>query len=116
MTSQSPEDRDYEMRLKYQRDQQARLLGAYQEGFAEGLAEARAKRFEKARLFGRAQLLQELLSETPSSNAELESKSAAELAASLRICYRVFAAARDDPSPGSFVPAHIRLRPISHQR
>lgn len=70
MIAKSPEERRYyEARLKMQRDEQARLEAARDQGFAEGEA------------IGRVRMLQQLAGQAESTVESLRQHSAEELAA-----------------------------------
>ena len=81
MISKLPEDQQYyEDRLKFLRDEQAKLDSARQEGFQEGFREG----FQQGKLAGRIQALQELLGGPVSTDDELFSQDATALAAQLQ--------------------------------
>lgn len=76
MISQSPEDRQfYEARMKFLHDAEARLIAARIEGEAKGEAKGREEGREegvaKGRVVGKIQMLQEILSESVTSESEL---------------------------------------------
>ena len=89
MISRSPEDLQYyEDRLKFLRDERGKLLAAEQEGLLKGREEGREKGREEGlekglqkglekgreegKLAGKIQMLQELLGDTPTTDAEFK--------------------------------------------
>lgn len=76
MISQSPEDRQfYESRLKFLRDEEAKLIAARKEGRDEGHRAG----VEKGKLAGRVQTLQELLGDPIGSDSALLARPVDEL-------------------------------------
>lgn len=72
MISQTPEQLMlYNARLKFQRDEQARLQKAREDGIREGEARGEARGRQEGFLAGRIVLLQELLGMRPSTAEEL---------------------------------------------
>tara|TARA_R110002073_G_scaffold5624_26_gene34710 strand:- start:1943 stop:2839 length:897 start_codon:yes stop_codon:yes gene_type:complete len=85
MIARSPEERDlYEARLKMQRDEEARLRYAKNQGLEEGREEG----IRRGNLAGRIQLLQELLGESVTEMAVLETQDIAELTAAVAVLQR----------------------------
>lgn len=61
----------YNARLKFQRDEEARVLKAREDGLREGEAKGRQEGRQEGFLAGRIVILQELLGMNPSTEAEL---------------------------------------------
>lgn len=79
MIPKTPEDRQfYEARLKFLRDEEARLIAArreaHQEGVWDGLTRGMEQGMEKGKLAGRIQMLQDLPGEAVSSDSDLLSR------------------------------------------
>jgi flagellar biosynthesis/type III secretory pathway protein FliH len=73
MISQTPRERElYEARVKLERDEAARLLGAREEGLEEGLEKGRLEGKRIGKLVGVIQTLQQLLGEEVSLSEDLE--------------------------------------------
>jgi flagellar biosynthesis/type III secretory pathway protein FliH len=80
MISQTPRERElYEARLKLERDEAARLLGAREEGREEGRQEGRQEGQRLGKLIGVIQTLQQLSGIEVSPSAELETQSEEDL-------------------------------------
>ena len=84
MIARSPRERElYKARLKLARDEEARLRGAreagWSEGAAEGRKEGRKEGVERGRLFGRIELLQQLLERPITSVEDLQAMSTSDL-------------------------------------
>ncbi len=72
MISKTPEDYQYyEDRLKFLRDEQAKLADARQEGLEQGREQGLEQGREEGKLAGRIQVLQELLEEPVTPDSEL---------------------------------------------
>lgn len=78
MITKSPDDfQYYESRLKFLRDEEAKLQAALQEGENRGIENGRAE--SRAALNSTIKLLQGLLGTQPSDDRDLEARSLAEL-------------------------------------
>ena len=92
MIARSPQERDlYEARLKMQRDEEARLRYAKNQGIElgrekgrrEGRSEGREEGIQRGNLAGRIQLLQELLGESVTEMEVLKNQEVVELTATV---------------------------------
>jgi predicted transposase/invertase (TIGR01784 family) len=82
--SAKTEDRQmYDQREKAQRDYQWALSGAREEGLEQGLEQGREQGLEQGKFVGRIQLLQEILGDSPSSDAELSAQTSDQLSEKL---------------------------------
>jgi predicted transposase/invertase (TIGR01784 family) len=80
MIAKTPDERrQYNERLKAERDERWRRNAAIKEGLQEGLQEGRKEGLEKGQLIGQMKLLQGYLGEAISADEELMDKSLAEL-------------------------------------
>ncbi len=80
MVSKNPEQRQlYDARLKFQRDEAARMESAHDEGLREGIEKGIEKGIERGELLGQIKLLQSLLKVSRPTRAELAKSTVAQL-------------------------------------